>query len=89
MRMMTPVHVDRNVASRALIDLVADVAWAERAHAGPAQLQRMRDEAMALLSKVERGDAEAARRAIELTDVAGDVRGHDAHPAADRERSIS
>ena len=63
---MSHSHVDRNAASRALIELVADVAWAERRQAGPAQLQRVRDEAMTLLPKVERGDAEAWHRAVEL-----------------------
>ncbi|HEY8731314.1 MAG TPA: hypothetical protein VIN69_04975 [Candidatus Limnocylindria bacterium] len=64
-------RVDREVVSRALIDLVADVAWAERQHVGGAGLQLTRDEAMALLPKVERGDREAARRAMELVHSAG------------------
>ena len=68
-------RVDRGAVSRALIDLVADVAWAERQHAGAAALQRTRDEAMSLLSKVELGDHEAAIRAVELINAAG-------HPAA-------
>ena len=38
--------VGREAASRALIDLVANVAWSERQHVGEAQLSRMRDEAM-------------------------------------------
>jgi hypothetical protein len=63
--------IDREAASRALIDLVANVAWAERRSAGEAQLQRMRDEAMALLPKVQRGDREATRRAAELVKAAG------------------
>ena len=58
--------VGREAASRALIDLVANVAWSERQHVGQAQLARMRDEAMTLLPKVELGDREATRRAIEL-----------------------
>lgn len=65
----------RDVVSRALIDLVADVAWAERQHAGAAGLQRARDEAMSLLPNVQRGDHEASRRAIELVNATG-------HPAA-------
>lgn len=59
-------RIDRNVASRALIELVADVAWVERRHTGAAQLQRVRDEAMTLLPRVQRGDRDAARRALEL-----------------------
>ena len=64
--------VDREVVSRALIDLVADVAWAERQHAGAARPQYTRDEAMALLPRVQRGDHEAALRAIELVNASGD-----------------
>jgi hypothetical protein len=63
--------VGREAASRALIDLVADVAWSERQHAGDPQLSRMRDEAMALLPNVELGDGEATRRAMELVTAAG------------------
>ncbi|HEV2250898.1 MAG TPA: hypothetical protein VGT60_10385 [Candidatus Limnocylindria bacterium] len=59
---------------QALIDLVANVVWAERTHVGAAQLQRMRDEAMTLLPKVERGDREATLRAMELVHAAGDRR---------------
>ncbi|HEX6062136.1 MAG TPA: hypothetical protein VF001_08705 [Candidatus Limnocylindria bacterium] len=61
----------REAASRALIDLVANVAWSERQHAGEPQLARMRDEAMALLPKVQQGDREATRRAMELINAAG------------------
>lgn len=70
--MHAPAHprADRKAASRALIDLVADVAWAERQQAGAARLQRLRDEAMTLLSRVQRGDVEAARRAMELVTAA-------------------
>jgi hypothetical protein len=64
-------NVDPRAASRALIDLVANVAWAGREHVGEAQLQRMRDEAMALLPRVEQGDREATRRAMELVNAAG------------------
>jgi hypothetical protein len=64
--------MDREVVSRALIDLVADVAWAGRQHSGAAGLQHTRDEAMSLLPKVQRGDHEAALRAIELVYAAGD-----------------
>ena len=72
MRSVTQPYVGREAASRALIDLVADVAWAERVHLGGARRHRMRDEAMALLPKVERGDREATLRAIELVSAAGD-----------------
>ena len=65
---------DREVVSRALIDLVADVAWSERQHVGAAALQRERDEAMSLLPKVQGGDHEAALRAIELVGLAKDRR---------------
>ncbi len=65
---------DRDSVSRALIDLVADVAWAERQHVGAATLQRERDEAMSLLPKVQGGDHEAALRAIELVGLAKDRR---------------
>jgi hypothetical protein len=70
-RTFQDTHVDREAASRALIDLVASVAWSEREHAGEAQLSRMRDEAMTLLPKVQRGDRDAAQRAMELVNAAG------------------
>jgi hypothetical protein len=66
-----PGVVGREAASRALIDLVANLAWSERQHVGEAQLSRIRDEAMALLPKVELGDREATRRAMELVSAAG------------------
>lgn len=65
------VVVGREAASRALIELVASVAWSERQHVGEPQLARMRDEAMALLPKVQVGDREATRRAMELVTAAG------------------
>ena len=71
MRTLLDRRVDPQTASRALIDLVADVAWAERRHVGVAARKRMRDEAMTLLPKIERGDREAARRAMELVEAAG------------------
>lgn len=64
-------RVGREVASRALISLIADLAWAGRQPEGAAARQPTRDEAMALLPKVERGDREAARRAMELVNAAG------------------
>jgi hypothetical protein len=71
MRTLLDHHVDRAAASRALIDLVADVAWTERGHVALASRHRMRDEAMTLLPRIERGDREAARRALELVEAAG------------------
>ena len=71
MDVINRARVDPRAASRALIDLVANVAWAERLHVGEAQLQRIRDEAMALLPRVEQGDREATRRAMELVNAAG------------------
>lgn len=64
-------RVDRGAASRALISLIADLTWAERQRAGAAAIQRTREEAMALLSAIEQGDREAARRAMELVNAAG------------------
>jgi hypothetical protein len=72
--MQTNLRSDREMVSRALIDLVADVAWAERQQVGAATLQRERDEAMSLLPKVQGGDHEAALRAIELVKLAKDRR---------------
>ena len=63
--------VGREAASRALIELVANVAWSERQHAGEPQLARMRAEAIALLPRVQIGDREATRRAMELVSAAG------------------
>jgi len=60
---------DREAVSRALISLVADLVWAGRAHEGAAP-REPRDEAMALLSEVERGDRAAARRALQLLSAA-------------------
>ena len=71
MRTFHGTDVPSDAASRALIDLIASVAWAERQHIGQAQLSRVRDEAMTLLPKVERGDREATRRAMELVTAAG------------------
>src|SRR5438128_1907505 len=70
MRTLSDRRVDPETASRALIELIADLAWAEREHVGAAAARRMRDEAMTLLPKIQRGDREAARRAMELVDAA-------------------
>ncbi len=63
--------IDCGVVSRALINLVADMTWAERQRSGTASLQRTREEAMSLLPKVQRGDHAAALRAMELVGVGG------------------
>jgi hypothetical protein len=63
--------VDCEVVSRALISLVADMTWAERQRSGATSLQRTREEAMSLLPKVQRGDHEAALRAMELVSAGG------------------
>jgi len=60
--------IDREQISRALIELVADAAWAERRRVAPVELLRARDEAISLLPKVRQGDHAAARRALELID---------------------
>jgi hypothetical protein len=66
------VYIAPATARRALIGLVAEIAWAERRGRGPPSLERMREEAMSLLGRIDRGDAEAARRAMELVSHAGD-----------------
>jgi len=58
--------VDREQVSRALIDVIADAAWAERRRVAPVELLRARDEAISLLPKVQQGDHAGARRALEL-----------------------
>lgn len=63
--------MDRDAASQALINLIADLTWAGRKRTGRASLQRTRDEAIALLPMIEQGDREATRRAIELVTAAG------------------
>lgn len=63
--------LDRGVASRALISLIADLTWAERQHASALTIQPIREEAMALLTKIDQGDGEATRRAMELVNVRG------------------
>lgn len=63
--------IDRDAASRALIDLIADLTWSERQQAGMADVRRTRQEAMGLLPRIANGDHEAARRAMELVHAAG------------------
>ena len=60
------VYIAPAVARHALIGLVGDIAWAQRIGTGPASLQRVRNEAFALLVRIERGDTEARTRAMRL-----------------------
>ena len=60
------VNLDREAVSRALIDLVADAAWADREHLGVGGPHPQRDEAMSLLPQVQLGDHAATERAVEL-----------------------
>ena len=64
MQSLLRAPVDRDAVSRALIDIVADVAWSERVH--PRLSHPQRDEAMSLLPKVQLGDHAATERAVEL-----------------------
>ena len=66
MELLLREPVDREQVSRALIDLIADAAWAERRRVAPVALLRVRDEAISLLPNVQQGDHAAARRALEL-----------------------
>ena len=66
------VYVAPAVARHALIGLVGEIAWAQRNGTGPASLQRIRNEAFALLVRIDRGDTEAAARAMRLVSQAGD-----------------
>ena len=66
------VYIAPAVARHALIGLVGEIAWAQRNGTGPASLQRIRNEAFALLVRIDRGDAEAAARAMRLVSQAGD-----------------
>ena len=65
------VYIAPAVARHALIGLVGEIAWAERNGTGPASLQRIRNEAFALLVRMDRGDTEARRRAMRLVHQAG------------------
>jgi hypothetical protein len=59
-------QLDREAVSRALIHLVADAAWADRDQPRASAPHPQRDEAMSLLPKVQLGDHEATKRAVEL-----------------------
>jgi hypothetical protein len=66
--------IDCGTASRALIGLIAELAWAERQPGAGASIRSIRvtrDEAFALLPRIELGDREAARRAMELVSARG------------------
>jgi methyl coenzyme M reductase subunit C len=64
--MSEPIGGDPHAVGRALIALVADLTWATRGRHPDAQLVQTRDEAMALLPAVTRGDTVATKRASEL-----------------------
>ena len=64
--------VPAQTARRALIALVADIAWEQRGGAVPGKQRDTRNEAMSLLAKIDRGDREAARRAMELVQATHD-----------------
>ena len=66
------VYVAPSIARRALIGLVAEIAWAERRGTGAPSLRRTREAALSLLVRLDRGDREAPRRALELVRHAGD-----------------
>jgi RNase P/RNase MRP subunit POP5 len=53
-------------ARQALFGLVADLTWARRSGAPPASLERIRNQALTLLVRVDRGDRDAARAAMRL-----------------------
>jgi hypothetical protein len=65
------VYVAPAVARHALIGLVGEIAWAQRNGTGRASLQRIRNEALALLVRIDRGDTDAAARAMRLVSQAG------------------
>jgi len=65
------VYIAPAVARHALIGLVGEIAWAQRNGTGPASLKRIRNEAFALLLRMDRGDTDAATRAMRLVNQAG------------------
>ena len=64
--------VPAQTARRALIALVADIAWDQRSGVVPGKQRDTRNEAMSLLARIDRGDREAARRAMELVQATHD-----------------
>lgn len=65
-------HIPAQTARRALIALVADIAWEQRSGAVPGPQRDARNEAMSLLARIDRGDHAAARRAMELVQATHD-----------------
>lgn len=63
-------HVRPSAARRALISLVADIAWAARNAPVARKDRSARDEAMSLLARVDRGDRSATQRAMQLVSAA-------------------
>jgi hypothetical protein len=68
----TAAYVPPADARQALFGLVADIAWARRSARAPASLERIRNQALTLLVRVDRGDRDAARDAIEFVHYAED-----------------
>jgi hypothetical protein len=65
----TAAYVPPADARQALFGLVADIAWARRSPRPPASLERIRNQALTLLVRVDR---DAAREAIEFVHYAED-----------------
>lgn len=63
-------YVPPSAARRALIGLVADIAWAARTGPVVRKDQSARDEAMSLLARIDRGDRYASQRAMQLVSAA-------------------
>ena len=59
-------------ARHALFGLVGDLAWARRSGRAPASLERIRNEALTLLVRLDRGDRDAVREAMRLLHYAED-----------------
>ena len=63
-------YVPPSAARRALIALVADIAWAARTGPVAREDESARDEAMNLLARIDRGDRSASQRAMQLVSAA-------------------
>lgn len=63
-------YVPPSTARRALISLVADIAWAARSGPVAPSDRSAREEAMNLLARIDHGDRSAARRAMQLVSAA-------------------
>jgi hypothetical protein len=68
----TAAYIPPTDARQALFGLVADIAWARRSPTTPASLERIRNQALTLLVRVDRGDRDAAREAMRLVHYAED-----------------